>query len=251
MIGNQLRTPTGSSSEANFQRSQKDAVERSRISDTPGARVNRTTRGVVIEYDSTRKTATDGDKRLFSYCSGTGAAIGDVSTLPDLDVGTVITGWTTAIEADIKEALRSGKRLRTVLLIEMTVEQVTASTISQANLKLKAYTGDESNPVAMVIVLPAAAQSAVYLFSMSHELTQAIDGLNCTFTEANVIVSGQQLGSTIGDYFPCNGVISTGSTTSSVVNFVDGKIIGAVELAENCNANLKLRCLTIDSLPSL
>lgn len=251
MIGNQLRTPTGSSSEANFQRGQKEAVERSRISDTPGARVSRTTRGVVIEYDSTRKTATDGDKRIFSYYNESGSALGDVSTLPDLDVGTVISGWTTAIEADIKEALRSGKRLRTVMLLQMTVEQVTPSTISEADFKLHLYSGEARYSLSMQVALPAVSQSSVYLFSFAGELTQEIDGVSCTYSQHAVTLGAQQTGATIGDFVPYRGAISAGHTSGSVTNLADGKIIGAIELAENCNANLKLRCLTIDALPSL
>lgn len=251
MIGSQLRTPTGSSSEANFQRGQKDAVERSRISDTPGARTSRTTRGVVIEYDSTRKTATDGDKRLFNYCGAVAIALGDNTTAPETDVGSAITGWTSAIESDIKDALRSGKRVRTVLIIDMTAVQVTPATLAQADIRLNMYTADNHNLATMQIALQATAQSAVHRFSMSSELKQTIDGVNCTFEIANVTAATQQLGTPIGDYVPCNGAISGGSTTPSVVNLVDGKIKFTSEVSENCTAGIALRCLTIDALPSL
>jgi len=251
MIGNPLRTPTGSTSEATFQRGQKDAVERSRINDTPGARVNRTTRGVVIEYDSTKQNANDNDKRLFTFFNESGTALGDVTTLDGFDCGTVIPGWTAAVETSIKEALRTGKRVKTTAVLQMTVEQVTPSTISEADFKLHFYTGSASYSVSMQVPLPATAQSSVYLFSFSGELTQAISGTSCTYKEHAVFLGSQQIGATIGDFVPYRGGIGSGHATGSVTNAANGKIIGAVELAENCNANLKLRCLTIDALPAL
>ena len=192
------------------------------------------------------------DVRLFKYNSNAGVTLGDFDTFTSSDLGALIPGWSSGVEASIVAALAAGKRVRTTINLNLNILQGTSGILSNIEASLKLYTGDNTYQIPMAIQVPASQAEANHQLGFRGELQQTISGSDCTYEENDVIASWLfRSGTSPGDLVASTGFISSSHAETTITNVADGKIKGSIDGYYNCTGSFVLRNLTIDALPAI